>query len=120
MTYANVFIALADPTRRHIFEALRTRSKTVGEIADEQPVSRPAVSQHLKVLESANLVNVEPKGNRRIYSINRDGLEEARKYIDTFWSDILTAYSDEVLRQIENNPEPLVGDPIPTKEENNA
>ena len=100
MTYANVFIALADPTRHHIFEALRNRSKTVGEIAEQQPVSRPAVSQHLRVLEAANLVKVEPKGNRRIYSINRQGLEEARKYIDTFWSDVLTAYSDEVLRNL--------------------
>ncbi len=106
MTYANVFIALADPTRRHIFEALRTRPKTVGEIAEDQPVSRPAVSQHLKVLESANLVTVEPKGNRRIYSINRDGLEEARKYIDTFWSDVLSAYADEVIRQNETPNEP--------------
>jgi len=73
MAYAEVFTALADPTRRHIFEALRKQPKTVGELAEGEAVSRPAVSQHLKVLESASLVSVEPQGNRRLYSIKRDG-----------------------------------------------
>src|SRR2546429_1429997 len=76
MAYAEVFTALADPTRRHILEALREQPKTVGELAEGQPVSRPAVSQHLKVLEKANLVRVEPRGNRRVYSVRRDGLDE--------------------------------------------
>src|SRR5437762_2982691 len=62
MAYAEVFTALADPTRRHILEALRKQPKTVGELAEGQPVSRPAVSQHLKVLEGARLVSVEPRG----------------------------------------------------------
>src|SRR5207253_2289496 len=74
MAYAEAFAALADPTRRHIFEALRRQPKTVGELAEGQAVSRPAVSQHLKVLQSASLVSVEPQGNRRLYSIKREGL----------------------------------------------
>jgi DNA-binding transcriptional ArsR family regulator len=92
MAYAEVFTALADPTRRHIFEALRERPKTVGELAEGQPVSRPAVSQHLKVLESASLVSVEPKGSRRLYLIKRDGLDDLRQYLESFWSDVLSAY----------------------------
>src|SRR6266481_6016702 len=79
MAYEEVFSALADPTRRHIFEALRRQPKTVGELAEGQAVSRPAVSQHLKVLESASLVSVEPQGNRRLYSIKRDGLDDLRR-----------------------------------------
>ena len=84
MTYQLVFTALADPTRRHIFEALRVRPKTVGELALEEPVSRPAVSQHLRVLEAAQLVSVEPRGNRRLYSVRREGLQELRGYLDSF------------------------------------
>lgn len=89
MAYAEVFTALADPTRRHIFEALRECPKTVGELAQSQPVSRPAVSQHLKVLESARLVSFEPQGNRRLYSVKRDGLDDLRLYLESFWSDAL-------------------------------
>ncbi|MFK7861352.1 MAG: ArsR/SmtB family transcription factor [Granulosicoccus sp.] len=91
MTYKAVFDALADDTRREIFEALRERPKSVGELASEQPVSRPAVSQHLKVLQKAKLVSVHPEGTRRIYSINRDGLLALRHYIDDYWSDVLIA-----------------------------
>lgn len=100
MAYADVFVALADPTRRHILEALRQRPKTVGELAKHQPVSRPAVSQHLKVLHSARLVSVESKGNRRVYSIKRDGLDELRQYLESFWSDVLSAYGDEIERRM--------------------
>jgi DNA-binding transcriptional ArsR family regulator len=103
VAYEDVFAALADPTRRCIFEALRNAPKSVGELAADQPVSRPAVSQHLKVLESANLVDVTPDGNRRLYSIKREGLEELRSYLDSFWSDILSAYSAEVARQMKVN-----------------
>jgi len=70
MAYAAVFTALADPTRRRILEALRRQPKTVGQLAAGGPVSRPAVSQHLKVLQAARLVTVQPQGNRRLYSIN--------------------------------------------------
>jgi DNA-binding transcriptional ArsR family regulator len=100
MAYSDVFAALADPTRRHIFEALRERPKTVGELAAGQPVSRPAVSQHLKVLESARLVSVEPQGNRRVYSIKRDGLNDLRRYLESFWSDALSAYGAEIARRL--------------------
>ncbi|MGV7222125.1 MAG: ArsR/SmtB family transcription factor [Nitrospinales bacterium] len=99
MTYTNVFKALADPTRRHIFEALRQRPKTVSELAKDQPVSRPAVSQHLKALVSANLVSVEPQGNRRIYSIKHEGLNELRLYLESFWSDALSAYGAEIAQR---------------------
>ncbi len=102
MTYAEVFAALADPTRRHIFEALREAPKSVGELAAGQPVSRPAVSQHLKVLVSARLVSVEPRGNRRLYAIKRDGLEELRRYLDSFWSDALTAYGAEIAKRMKH------------------
>src|SRR6266850_5664736 len=100
MAYAEVFTALADPTRRHILEALRQRPKTVGELAEGQPVSRPAVSQHLKVLESARLVRVQPQGNRRLYSIERDGLDDLRKYLESFWSDVLSSYGAEIVRRM--------------------
>jgi len=96
MTYAKVFTALADPTRRRIFEVLHNHASTVGELAENLPVSRPAVSQHLKVLESANLVRVEPQGNRRLYLIKTEGLEDLRDYLNSFWSDTLSAYKAEV------------------------
>jgi len=67
-------------------------------------VSRPAVSQHLRVLERARLVRVEPRGNRRIYSVRRDGLEALRRYLDTFWSDVLDAYSAEIARRMKGDP----------------
>ena len=100
MAYAEVLTALADPTRRQIFEALREQPKTVGELAANQPVSRPAVSQHLRVLESARLVSVEPHGNRRLYSIKRDGLDDLRHYLESFWSDVLSSYGAEIVRRM--------------------
>jgi len=99
MTYENSLQALADPTRRNIFETLRFSPRTVVEIANLQPVSRPAVSQHLKVLQGAGLVSVKQNGTRRYYSIRRQGLSELRKYIDGFWDDVLTAYAIEVEKQ---------------------
>ncbi len=102
MAYVEVLSALADPTRRHIFEALREQPKSVGELAEGQPVSRPAVSQHLKLLESARLVSVEPQGNRRLYAIKRDGLDDLRQYLESFWSDVLSAYGAEIARRVKN------------------
>jgi DNA-binding transcriptional ArsR family regulator len=104
MSYAQVLTALADPTRRKILESLRAAPRTVRELADRQPVSRPAVSQHLKVLEAARLVRVEPRGNRRVYSVRRDGLDELRRYLETFWSEVLNAYSAEIARRMKNDP----------------
>lgn len=100
MAYADIFVALADPTRRGILEDLRRRPKTVGELAKRQPVSRPAVSQHLKVLHSARLVSVESRGNQRVYAIRRDGLDELRRYLESFWSDVLSAYGAEIERRV--------------------
>ena len=99
MTYMEVLVALADPTRRAIFESLRDRPRTVGELAAKQPVSRPAVSQHLRVLENARLVRVDPQGSRRLYAIRHEGLEELKQYLDGFWSDALSAYAAEITRR---------------------
>lgn len=96
MAYAEALAALADPTRRQIFEALLRRPKSVGELAEGHTVSRPAVSQHLRVLEAARLVSFEPQGNSRVYSIRRDGLDDLRRYVDGFWSDVLSAYGAEI------------------------
>ncbi len=87
--------ALVDPTRRNIFDALRTAPRSVSEIASTQPVSRPAVSQHLKVLQDAGLVQVWPKGTRRIYAVRREGLANLRAYLEQFWDDVLEAYAQE-------------------------
>lgn len=103
MSYTDIFTALADPTRRHIFEGLRLEPKSVGELAARETVSRPAVSQHLKVLSDAGLVDVEPRGNRRLYSVRREGLEALRTYLDGFWSDALSAYGAEIVKQIKTN-----------------
>ena len=99
MAYADALVALADPTRRAIFEALRQQPRTVGDLAALQPVSRPAVSQHLRVLEGARLVRVNPQGNRRLYSVRRDGLDELKQYLEGFWSDALAAYGAEITRR---------------------
>lgn len=100
MSYALVLTALADPTRRSILESLRTAPRTVRELAAHRSVSRPAVSQHLRVLEEARLVRVEPRGNHRVYSVRRDGLDVLRGYLESFWSDVLNAYSAEVARRM--------------------
>jgi DNA-binding transcriptional ArsR family regulator len=88
--------ALGDRTRRAIFEQLAARPCAVGELASGLPVSRPAVSQHLKILKDAGLVADQPAGNRRIYRINPHGLAELRADLDRFWSSALTAYKATV------------------------
>src|SRR3989442_15655563 len=82
MAYAEVFTALADPTRRRILEALRERPRTVGELAEGQPVSRPAVSQHRKVLQAARVGTVQPQRHRRLYLIKRDRPEDLRQKLE--------------------------------------
>jgi DNA-binding transcriptional ArsR family regulator len=89
---ASGWSALGDPTRRAIFERLVERPRAVGELAVGLPVSRPAVSQHLKVLKDAGLVADQPAGNRRIYRVSPDGLAELRADLDRFWSSALAAY----------------------------
>jgi DNA-binding transcriptional ArsR family regulator len=83
---ASGWTALGDPTRRAIFERLADRPRAVGELARELPVSRPAVSQHLKVLKDAGLVVDRPSGNRRIYQVDPDGVGALRAYLDQFWN----------------------------------
>jgi DNA-binding transcriptional ArsR family regulator len=87
---------LGDPTRRAIFERLADRPRAVGELAGELPVSRPAVSQHLKVLKDAGLVVDRRVGNRRIYQLDPDGVGALRAYLDQFWSRALAAYKGAV------------------------
>jgi DNA-binding transcriptional ArsR family regulator len=86
------FSALADPTRRAIFELIAERPQAVGELAGELPVSRPAVSQHLKVLKAAGLVVDRPDGTRRIYQVDPDGVDALRGYLDQFWNQALRAF----------------------------
>jgi DNA-binding transcriptional ArsR family regulator len=86
------FAALADPMRRAVFERLARRPRAVGEIAAGLPISRPAVSQHLKVLETARLVTHERQGVRRIYRIDPSGIEAMRAYLDRFWDQALAAF----------------------------
>ena len=96
MTYESALLALADPTRRQVFEHLREGPRAVGEIAAEMPVSRPAVSQHLKVLKEAGLVADQADGTRRVYYIDPQGLGALRGWLDQFWDHALEAFKAEV------------------------
>ena len=92
MAYANALAVLADPTRRQVFERLRAGPRPVNQLAAGLPVSRPAVSQHLKVLKEAGLVQERSEGVRRIYSVRREGLTELRDWLDSFWDEALVAF----------------------------
>src|SRR5262245_23455485 len=93
MTYrGDGLSALGDHTRRVIFEHIADRPRAVGDLANELPVSRPAVSQHLKVLKDAGLVIDRPDGNRRIYQLDPDGVAALRAYLDRFWNQALAAF----------------------------
>src|SRR5471030_2467733 len=106
MAYANALSALADPTRRHVMESLRSGPRAVGDLAKGMPVSRPAVSQHLKVLKEAGLVTDRPDGARRVYQIDPQGLGQIRAWLDRFWDVALDAFKAEVER-----PDPVTPDP---------
>ena len=95
---ARLISALADPTRRAVFEKLRDGPRPVGEIAEGLPVTRPAVSQHLKVLKDAGLVTDRSVGTRRIYYIDPKGLGAMRAWLDQFWDSALAAFAAEVER----------------------
>jgi DNA-binding transcriptional ArsR family regulator len=84
--------ALGDPTRRLVFKRLRHRARSVREIAEGMDVSRPAVSQHLKVLKTAGLVVVRAQGTRRLYAIDTRGIEALRNWLDGFWNEALVAF----------------------------
>jgi DNA-binding transcriptional ArsR family regulator len=97
LTYQGAgWTALGDPTRRAIFERLAERPSAVGELAEDFPVSRPAVSQHLKVLREAGLVVGRPEGNRRIYQVDPAGLEAMRAQLDRFWTQALATFKEIV------------------------
>lgn len=98
MTYGMALTALADPTRRAVFERLRAGPVSVTDIAADLPVSRPAVSQHLKVLKEAGLVRDEADGARRLYEVDPRGIEELREWLESFWDDALEAFKAEVER----------------------
>lgn len=94
MTYADAIQALADPTRRTVFETLRGGPRSVGELAAGLPVSRPAVSQHLRVLKHAGLVRDRRAGTRTFYSVDAAGLAELRAYFEGFWDEALAAFRE--------------------------
>jgi DNA-binding transcriptional ArsR family regulator len=89
-----VLDALGDPTRRSVFKRLRAGARSVGEISMGMDVSRPAVSQHLRVLKAAGLVVDRAEGTRRLYTVNPHGLDELRSWLDGFWDQTLTAFKD--------------------------
>ena len=91
-TQVDGFAALADPTRRQVFERLVRESLSVGELAAGLPVSRPAVSQHLRVLKNAGLVRHDPYGTRRVYRVDPRGIEAMKSYLDRLWDRALAAF----------------------------
>ena len=105
MTYSSGIQALGDPTRRNVFEQLRGGPRAVGEIARELPVSRPAVSQHLRVLKEAGLVTDQQEGTRRLYRVDPNGLAELRTYLDAFWDEALASFKAEAERTDEGRNE---------------
>jgi DNA-binding transcriptional ArsR family regulator len=105
MTYATALECLGDPTRRTVFERLRSGPLSVGAIARDMPVSRPAVSQHLAVLKDAGLVIDRPVGTRRIYSIDPRGLSALRAWLDQFWDQALASFQEEVERRLQSEKE---------------
>jgi DNA-binding transcriptional ArsR family regulator len=96
MAYETALAALADPTRRQVFERLRSGPQAVGALARGMPVTRPAVSQHLRVLKEAGLVTDRPEGTRRVYHIDPHGLGALRAWLDQFWDQALAAFQAEV------------------------
>lgn len=91
--------ALGDPTRRAVMKRLRGGARSVAEIAAGMDVSRPAVSQHLKILKAARLVTDRAEGTRRLYSVDTRGIDAVRKWLDGFWSDALTAFKEAAERE---------------------
>ncbi|RVV99287.1 ArsR family transcriptional regulator [Mesobaculum littorinae] len=106
MAYEIAIAALGDPTRRAILEALRARPLPVAALAAELPVSRPAVSQHLKVMCAAGLLTCTPSGARRIYAIDPAALAELRDWLDRLWDDALTSFADAARAQARRSGDP--------------
>ena len=100
LTYEErAFDALGDPTRRAVLKRLRGGGRSVGEIAEGMKVSRPAVSQHLKILKAARLVTVHAVGTRRVYAVDTRGIESLRKWLEGFWDEALTAFQAAAERE---------------------
>lgn len=104
MQHERILAALGDPTRTRILQRLRDGGMAVGDIARGLPVSRPAVSQHLKVLKNAGLVREERVGTRRIYSIQVSGIVELRRYLDRMWEDVMLAFARSAEGSARGNP----------------
>jgi len=99
-TYEELVLhALGDPTRRTVFERLRGGARSVGELAEGMDVSRPAVSQHLKVLKAARLVVDRAEGTRRLYAVDTQGLKALRNWLDGFWDEALRAFKAAAERE---------------------
>ena len=94
MAYEAALDAVGNPTRRAVLRLLKDGEQTVGELTDALPVTQGAVSQHLKVLRDAGLVSVRSEGTRNLYAVDLDGLGEVRAWVDSFWDDVLTAFTD--------------------------
>jgi DNA-binding transcriptional ArsR family regulator len=101
MSYQTALVALSDPTRRLVFEHLRQGPQSVGKIAADMPVSRPAVSQHLAVLKRAGLVGDRAEGTRRVYYIDPHGLAAIRMWLDQFWDQALSGFKAELEKEKE-------------------
>lgn len=97
--------ALADRSRRRIFERLAERPRSVTELASTLPISRPAVSQHLRVLKTADLVRSRPQGTRRIYEVNHEGLRALRAELDDFWTKSLARFKDLAEQEVDERTE---------------
>jgi DNA-binding transcriptional ArsR family regulator len=104
MAYGEAIAALADPTRRKVFERLRGGPRPVVEIARGLPVSRPAVSQHLRVLKEAGLVRERREGTRNFYSVDGDALAELREYFENFWEEALAAFKEAAEKGAKDEP----------------
>ncbi|CAN5526806.1 metalloregulator ArsR/SmtB family transcription factor [soil metagenome] len=103
-TYQETFEVLGDSSRRAILEALRYRPRAVGDLARQLPISRPAVSQHLKVLQQAGLVAYDKQGTRNMYHPRADGLLPLKSWIDQFWTDALTAFAEYTKESSDDDP----------------
>ncbi len=103
MNVNQVFFALADSTRRAVLEQVRDGPRSVQQIADKLPVSRPAVSQHLKVLKEANLVVENAQGTKRIYQLNPEGWQQLRIYLDEYWESAMLSFKNHIERKFPND-----------------
>jgi DNA-binding transcriptional ArsR family regulator len=100
-----VFTALGDPTRRQVLELLRESESSVSRLTEQMSVSQSAVSQHLKVLTDAGLVQARSEGTRRVYRVRPDGLAPLRAYVERFWDDVLDAFTEHAANHAAHEPE---------------